>query len=670
MNFHRAELITAACMFATVLGCCFLQLFVVGQTSPITWAIPFFAAAASLIFSKMFITSKFQAYLKLKASGQEQVIAQQKKKDHQLEVWDQLYEQGVESRLQPVTKMLTVARADIADMALKETESRVPKRIEEEIKELTSTQSILDKVVHRISDELREFVLSAAGFQPSPQDDNLCHVSSWGLSEGALEKLNAWILGFLAQSIASGDVVVCTDDKRPLVEIGFGGADGVLVAPLIFSDRFLGVIIVGVRGSSETITKLKRTMRTLATVISAAMYRASVAEDIIEAQRRDKLTGCLNRFALEETLSSLDHGSNVSLILVEGNSFVQFNESIGRAAADELVKALASTLRLPAKADEQQAWFRIGAAQFVLLVENIDNANLLKLSERIKTAVDRRTEWPRDVNNWTVSIAIVEPGLGVIGKNLLVAGEETILYMRQHGLNNRILPASQVPKAFKAKKTTTIGIAGSLPSLQPANVLRSISLSGSTGILRITHPERTEFWAFYQEGQLFKARMGKLHGDFAVIELLSLYDDGEFKFTEQHPDALINTGDDVSKLGKSYSVTDLTLLIQEGVAAQNRLCAARSLIPKANLYARVVDGSNSAQHWEDIRTIKSPPSDDEIRLMVQILRHANGQVKLNEIFALLDAFPTAHLWHSAALLLEHNFMKLSALKVYAMPGHI
>lgn len=665
MYFRNSEIKTGVAVFAVVAVCSIGQTIVNGRIEPIALATSILAGLTAMLSARFFVASKFENYLKAKTSGKLASTT-----DPEVAAWDSFAEKWMNSKTQPLNEMLSVARADIADMAVKETENRVAKRIEAEIKELTSTHLILDKVIHRLSDELRETVTSAVAYQLTAKEDSLLMVSSWSFNDAGVVPLNNASFGLLNQAILTPtEVSSFTDEDRgPLSHIGFGGSEIVFAMPLVFSDRVLGLILVGAKGKPEPLGKLKRALRNSGSIIGAALYRALVAEEIIEAQRRDKLTGFLNRTALEETLAPLDKEAGVSMLLIEGNNFVRFNESLGRAVADELLKALATVVRSGVRNNEEQCLFRVAAAQIALLLEDVDPITLMRVAERIKGAVERKYGWPGDVSTWTVSIAVVEASLGIDGPRLLTAGEDTILYMRQQGLANRILATKELPKSFATRKT--VGIAGSLESFDAAEVLNSVGLSGSTGVLKITRPSGPEFWAFIEDGGIIKARVGKLRGDSAVVELLSMFDDGDFKFSETSPEALVGTVDDVSKLGKSYAISGINGLLKRGAQAQNLISAARSLIPRNQLYAKVVDGANNYKHWEDLRSLDVPPTEDELKLMVQILRLANGTHKLSEIFAMLDDVPSPSLWHCAALLIQHDFMRLNSLKIYAMPGHV
>jgi len=60
-----------------------------------------------------------------------------------------------------------------------------------------------------------------------------------------------------------------------------------------------------------------------------------------------------------------------------------------------------------------------------------------------------------------------------------------------------------------------------------------------------------------------------------------------------------------------------------------------------------------------------PPTSSEIILMQDMLKMANGSLKLKQLMQKMDTNPTPWLYHCASMLLEHQLIRLTAIKTYA-----
>jgi diguanylate cyclase (GGDEF)-like protein len=114
---------------------------------------------------------------------------------------------------------------------------------------------------------------------------------------------------------------------------------------------------------------------------------------LADLARRDRLTGLLNRRALDETLTDalarherLNEG--VAVIAVDVDYFKRINDTHGHAAGDEVLRLVSG--RLSASIREIDRAFRAGGEEFVVVLSNADRAAAEATAERIRTAVAER----------------------------------------------------------------------------------------------------------------------------------------------------------------------------------------------------------------------------------------------------------------------------------------
>jgi diguanylate cyclase (GGDEF)-like protein len=104
----------------------------------------------------------------------------------------------------------------------------------------------------------------------------------------------------------------------------------------------------------------------------------------------DSLTGLANRRAYEERieeelLRAQRMGRSLALLLFDVDHLKQMNAAFGHAAGDQLLRAVADTLRSRTRGIDLAA--RIGADEFVLLLPETDHAGAMVALERLMEGI-------------------------------------------------------------------------------------------------------------------------------------------------------------------------------------------------------------------------------------------------------------------------------------------
>ena len=115
-------------------------------------------------------------------------------------------------------------------------------------------------------------------------------------------------------------------------------------------------------------------------------HQAQLTAELRHQSLHDTLTGLPNRGLLFDRIQhSVDlrtraDQSGLSLVLVDIDDFKSFNDSLGHATGDELLRAVAERLSASVRYGDTVA--RLGGDEFVILLEGTDEAEALVLAER------------------------------------------------------------------------------------------------------------------------------------------------------------------------------------------------------------------------------------------------------------------------------------------------
>jgi diguanylate cyclase (GGDEF)-like protein len=113
-------------------------------------------------------------------------------------------------------------------------------------------------------------------------------------------------------------------------------------------------------------------------------------EELEKLSRTDPLTGCLNRRGFSERLEMelAREGAEVSLIVLDLNSFKAVNDRHGHAAGDELLRWVGSTLQGLLRSSDVTG--RLGGDEFALLLPGVSGEEARAIAARTVAALAER----------------------------------------------------------------------------------------------------------------------------------------------------------------------------------------------------------------------------------------------------------------------------------------
>jgi diguanylate cyclase (GGDEF)-like protein len=156
----------------------------------------------------------------------------------------------------------------------------------------------------------------------------------------------------------------------------------------------------------------------------------------------DAKTGLYNhayfRKRLEQEIAHVArHKSSAGLIMLDIDHFKVFNDTWGHLAGDEVLNALAATLKRTVRSEDVAS--RFGGEEFSVLAIDCDRSRLIDMAERIRTAIaDMAVPFKSESLSVTASLGccIIDPDAR-IGPDGCIEMADKALYLSKSGGRNR-----------------------------------------------------------------------------------------------------------------------------------------------------------------------------------------------------------------------------------------
>lgn len=169
--------------------------------------------------------------------------------------------------------------------------------------------------------------------------------------------------------------------------------------------------------------------------------------DLDAKSRRDALTGLRNRLSLDEAVEACDSAerlnNQLAVILLDIDHFKSFNDTAGHQAGDVCLKRVAEIVQGELR-DYSDDVFRFGGEEFVVLLHGVDLPRAIRISERIRKAVeDASIPHPAlDLGEVvTVSMGVASV---VLSRDMrvgqVIAAADTALYLAKRNGRNQVAP--------------------------------------------------------------------------------------------------------------------------------------------------------------------------------------------------------------------------------------
>lgn len=161
--------------------------------------------------------------------------------------------------------------------------------------------------------------------------------------------------------------------------------------PIMALGEIIGLIYL--RWTPETeVTPDRALLESAAEQVGLAIGNVCLREELRRQALRDSLTGLFNRRHFEEILrrrltAHQRDQRGFSLLMIDIDHFKSINDQCGHEAGDQVLRAVAGALQKSSRSDD--AVFRLGGEEFVVLLDDPEGLGSNATAERIRELIER-----------------------------------------------------------------------------------------------------------------------------------------------------------------------------------------------------------------------------------------------------------------------------------------
>jgi diguanylate cyclase (GGDEF)-like protein len=162
------------------------------------------------------------------------------------------------------------------------------------------------------------------------------------------------------------------------------------------------------------------------------------AQDLLQQSLEDPLTGLANRRALDRLMN--EHYSEYAVALIDVDHFKRVNDVFSHQIGDEVLRRLATLLRVVCRDDDLPA--RYGGEEFAVLLHNVDLEAATVAADRIRRLV-QAYDWAKVAPGLSVTASVgVATGSEAASPVAVLALADQRLYTAKHAGRNRVAGAA------------------------------------------------------------------------------------------------------------------------------------------------------------------------------------------------------------------------------------
>jgi diguanylate cyclase (GGDEF)-like protein len=216
-----------------------------------------------------------------------------------------------------------------------------------------------------------------------------------------------------------------------------------ICVPLLKNENVLGVLNVESKSDVPLDENDVNLLNALAGSVAVAIDNARLHAEVKRMALTDAVSGLANRRAFDEFLQTeitraKRYGSALSLIILDLDSFKEYNDRWGHPAGDVRLREIADLLR--ANVREPDVAARYGGEEFAVILPNTSKVGAIVLAERIRLSAEASapaiTEVHSPISGYTISLGVATfPEDADTLTGLLLAADNAELTAKRLGKN-------------------------------------------------------------------------------------------------------------------------------------------------------------------------------------------------------------------------------------------
>ncbi len=373
-----------------------------------------------------------------------------------------------------------------------------------QIQQAIAGRAELDEMLHAITRGLGEFLGEIVMVRLVDPDSPTTHhmVASYGVPDDVRPMINSLPIeiGITGRAVQENRLVIINDyqvAERMVPDFVAYGVEAMMAAPIHEAGTAVGAVCVASR--TVAFTDLQREALEMFTqTASLALSNAHAVEGMRRAYY-DALTGLPNRAFFGDELArrrSEDAGRS-AVLFIDIDRFKAVNDSLGHAAGDELLRAVADRVSGCLRPDDVVA--RHGGDEFTVLLPDVhSDAEVDQVAERIIASLSAPvTVAGREiVVSASVGIALDEPGLDT--HDLVQQADVAMYHAKQTGRARHARFSRALGEEARRRLDTEVALRNALTDnelslhYQPLVDLISGRTIGAEALLRWNAPDQQD----------------------------------------------------------------------------------------------------------------------------------------------------------------------------------
>lgn len=216
-----------------------------------------------------------------------------------------------------------------------------------------------------------------------------------------------------------------------------------IAVPLLKDNNVLGVLNVESKGDVPLTENDVNVLNTLAGSVAIAIDNARLHAEVKLMAMTDVISGLANRRAFDEILEAeitraSRYSQPISLIILDLDSFKEYNDKWGHPAGDVRLKEIADLLRANVRDPDMAA--RYGGEEFALILPNTSKGGAIRLAERLRQSAESSAPQKNGDNypipGYTISLGVATfPDDAISMEELLLMADNAELMAKRLGKN-------------------------------------------------------------------------------------------------------------------------------------------------------------------------------------------------------------------------------------------